>query len=309
VAGCPPAEIFTEQVAARTPVFRERAAEHAVRVEIVSEPGGVLGRASLVFSGNPVDRELRAVRCEEVVEALALVVAILIDPNADTRPIAVASAPPADGGPEPASAVPSAKAAKGPPPKRPPRFKPVRRPDPARPPGVAYGFVAGALAAAEGAAAPELMLGPRVFFGMDVYGEWPWPSSVRLSGARLFSRRLRDGSGSAKLTLDLARLDACFVRLQEGRLALEPCIGADIGVLRVDGSHPLGGHDHRLVWAAAGALARASVTVFNPFVGVVEIGADVPLVQYRYAFEGRPAVFKTARVGMHLGFGLGLRFP
>jgi hypothetical protein len=309
VPGCPPAEVFAEQVAARTPVFREHATEHAVRVEIVSEPGGVLGRASLVLSGNLVDRELRAVRCEEVVEALALVVAILIDPNADTRPIAVASAPPADAAPDPAPTVPPTPAAKEPAPKRPPPPKSVRPPAPARPRAAGYGFVAGALVAAEGAAAPELMLGPRVFFGIDGYGEWPWPSSVRLSGARLFSRRLRDDGGSAKLTLDLARLDACFVRLQEGRLALEPCVGADVGVLRVDASHPLGGHDHRLVWAAAGPLARASVTVLSPLMGVVEIGADVPLVQYRYAFEGRPAVFKTARVAMHLGFGLGLRFP
>jgi hypothetical protein len=281
-----------------------------VRVEIVSEPGGgVLGRASLVISGNSVQRELRAERCEEVVEALALVVAILIDPNADTRPIAVASGPPTVSAPDPAPVTPSATAPQKPPPRRPQRPKPVAPPKPTGAPTPGYRFIAGAQAAAEGAVAPELTLGPRVFFGVDVPGEWPWPSSLRLSGARLFSRRLRDADGSAKLTLDLARLDACFVRLEEGRLALEPCVGAEAGVLRVDGSHPLGGRDHQLAWAAAGALARASVRLLDPLAGEVEIGVDVPLVQYRYAFEGRPAVFKTARVGMHLGAGLGVRFP
>jgi hypothetical protein len=293
-------------------VFREQAAEHSVRVEIVNEAGGgVLGRALLVLSGNAVERELRAERCEEVVEALALVVAILIDPNADTRPITVASAQPAvaAAAPDPAPATPPVPTPKDPPPKRPPPPKPARPPEPAHPPGPGFRFIAGAHAAAEGGAAPELMLGPRVFFGMDVHGDGPWPSSLRLSGARLFSRRLRDQAGSAKLTLDLARLDACFVRVHEGRLALEPCVGGAVGALRVDGSHPLGGRDHLLVWADAGALVRASVMVVDRIVGEVEIGADVPLVQYRYAFEGRPAVFKTARVGMHLGLGLGVRFP
>jgi hypothetical protein len=45
------------------------------------------------------------------------------------------------------------------------------------------------------------------------------------------------------------------------------------------------------------------------FVGEAEIGVDVPLVQYRYTFQSRPALFQTARIGMHLGLGVGVRFP
>jgi hypothetical protein len=310
VVGCPTAETFSQQIAARTPMFREHTAEHALRVQIVSDPdGGVIGRASLVLSGNVVERELRAVRCEEVAEALALVVAILIDPNADTRPFSEANTPPVVA-PQPPVAVPPPPppTAENPPPQRRQLLEPERSPMPARSPGPPYRFMAGAHAAAEGAAAPELTLGPRVFFGIEVNGAWPWPSSLRLSGARLFSRRLRDDVGSAKLTLDLGRLDVCFLRLAKGRLALAPCVGADVGVLRVDGSHPRGGHDHRLVWAAAGALGRGSLALSERFVGEVEIGADIPLVQYRYAFEGRPPIFKSARVGMHLGLGLGVHF-
>jgi hypothetical protein len=309
-AGCPPAEVFREQVAARTPVFREHAADYAVRVEIVGEPGGVLGRASLVLAGHAAERELRAARCEEVVEALALVVAILIDPNADTRPIAVTATPPAAA--PPAVAVPVAApepTRPEPPAERGPRSALVRPVATSRPEAPRYRFVAGAHAAAEGAVAPELTLGPRVFFGVDLNGGWPRPSSLRLSGARLFSRRLRDGDGSVKLALDVARADVCFVRLHEGRLALEPCAGVSAGILRVDSSHPLVGRDHRLFWADAGALVRASVAVVDRLAGEAEIGVDVPLVQYRYGFQSRPALFKTARVGMHLGLGLGVRFP
>ena len=100
-----------------------------------------------------------------------------------------------------------------------------------------------------------------------------------------------------------------MLRLDAGRLALEPCVGGDVGVLQVEGSHPRGGRDHQLVWAAAGALGRGSYAVSDRFVGEAEIGVDVPLVQYRYAFEGRPPVFKSARLGMHLGVGLGVHFP
>lgn len=309
--GCPPADVFVQQVAARTPVFRERAADHAIRVELVSEPGGVLGRASLVLAGHAAERELRAARCEEVVEALALVVAILIDPNADTRPIAVTTAPPEETPPEPATPAPPA-VVREPVPVREPR--PVRKPPepaPAAPArsGRAYRFVAGAHAASVGAVAPELTLGPRVFAGVDLRAGAPWPSSLRLSGARLFSRTLREGEGSATLVLDAGRVDACFLRLREGRLALEPCAGIDLGAVRVDGEHPLGGSDHTLLWAAAGGLVRSTVTVLDWLVGEAEIGLDVPLVQYRYSFRGQEPLFQSGRAGLHLGLGLGVLFP
>jgi hypothetical protein len=313
-AGCPPGEAFSQQVAARTPVFREHGAEHAVRVEIVNEPEGVLGRASLVLSGHAAERELRAARCEEVVEALALVVAILIDPNADTRPIALPAAPPGEPTPDPTPAptAPAVTASPRPAPPGPapkperssvpqkPRVRPVER---------WYRFVAGAHAAAEGAVAPELTLGPRLFFGADLHRSLPWPTSLRLSGARLFSRTLRDGGGTARLVLDAGRIDTCWLRLGEGHLVLEPCAGFDVGVVRVEGEHPLGGNDHTLFWADIGALVRASVGFLDRFVGEVDIGVDIPLVQYRYSFRGQAPLFQSARVGMHLGAGLGVRFP
>jgi hypothetical protein len=149
-----------------------------------------------------------------------------------------------------------------------------------------------------------------VFTGVDFHRPLPWPTSLRLSGARLFSRRLRDAEGSMTLVLDTARADACFVRLHEGRLALEPCAGLDVGLLRVDVSHPrqLGRGSTRF-WADAGGMVRATVAATDWLVGEAEIGVDVPLVQYRFAFKAREALHRTARVGMHLGLGLGLRFP
>jgi hypothetical protein len=310
-AGCPTGEALAEQIAARTPVFRERAAELALRVEVMSEPGGVLGRASLVLSGHAAERELRAARCDEVVEALALVVAILVDPNADTRPLpagGVAAPGPATAEPPPGVAP---RAALPPQAERPHAVR--RSPPPPRgpvpPAEPAYRFVAGAQAAFVGAVAPELALGPRVFGGVELHRSWPWPSSVRLSGARLFSRRLRDVQGSMKLTADLARADACFVRLREGRLTLEPCAGLDVGLLRIDASHPRGAEDSGRIWADVGGLIRASVAATDWLGAEVEIGADVPLVQYRFAFQGRAALYRTVPVGMHLGLGLGVRFP
>jgi hypothetical protein len=299
---CPPAETFTQQLAARTPVFREHAADHRVRIEVVTEAGGVLGRASLVLAGHPAERELRAARCEEVVEALALVVAILIDPNADTRPMPVASAaPPA---PEPVAPAPVAPPARtAPPPSRPRRAAPPRSAGPRR------RFIAGAHAAVEGAVAPELSLGPRLFAGVEFNRALPWPTSLRLSGARLFSRELADAEGTMSLVLDTARADACFLRLRERRLTLEPCAGVDLGVLRIDANHPRRGVDSTQFWADVGGMVRASVTTTDWLVGEAEIGVDVPLVQYRFAFQGRPALHRTARAGMHLGLGLGVRFP
>lgn len=307
-AGCPPVEAFTEQLAARTPMFREHAAEHKVRIEVVGEPGGVLGRASLVLAGHAAERELRAARCEEVVEALALVVAILIDPNADTRPIAVAAPAPVESAP--ASAPPPAApvVSRPPPPPRPVRPAPRPAPSP-RPADASYRFIAGAALAAEGAVFPELTLGPRVFFGASSQRGWPWPSALRLAGARLFSPRIRGEEGSVKGVLDVARADVCLLRLAEGPLALEPCAGVDVGVLRIEGSHPRGGRESTDLYADVGALLRGSASFLDRFVAEVEVGADVPLVHYRYSFQGEAELFETATAGMHLGVGLGVRFP
>jgi len=230
------------------------------------------------------------------------VVAILIDPNAETRPVPTrAAAPP----PPPRTAV----SWPDPPPEpAEPPAKPARR----------WAFEAGSGVVTEGAVAPSLVVGPRVFVGM--WFEGTVPSTLDLSFARLWSGTIDesdvgpqflgdDGSGSASMVLDVLRFDACVVQWTRGAFSLEPCLGLEAGILRVEGTHPAGPTSHRLFWGSAGAELRGSVSYRDVLRVSAEAGAGVPLVHYRFSFQGQPPLYETPWAGLFLALGLAVRFP
>lgn len=296
---CPSAEQFSSQVAARTPLFFGGAAL-SIRVELTEVPEGTHGRVELERDGKVTIRELAAARCSELVEALALVVAILIDPNADTGPV-----PTPDTAPPPAATPAPAPAPPPPPPRTQesgPASAPARSPSHRR-----WVLEAGSGAVAESGVAPTLVVGPRFFVGTWFPGGIP--STLDLSVARLWSGRIEDGLGSATMVLDVLRLDACLFEWAEGAFSLEPCAGVEAGVLRVEGTHPAGSSSHSLFWGSAGAELRASASYRDVLRVSAEVGGGVPFVHYRFSFAGQPPLHETPLVGLFLGFGVAVRFP
>jgi hypothetical protein len=292
--GCAPADAFSAQIAARTPLFRS--GDVSVNVEVESRADGVHGHVSIARGARDTEREIAGASCDEVVEALALIVAISLDPNANIGPLPNA---------RPVAPGPVAPGPVAPGPER--LHAPAREPAHVSPqrwrlePG--FGFDA------EGALAPRLALGPRLFLRLARSDPGALVSSLAVSAARLGSGSIHTGPEElAAFTLVALRFEACSFGFASGALRLEPCLVAEGGSVAAAGTHPRGSRTAAVGWAAGGALGRASFDVLNALSVQAAAGAVFPLSRYRFGFVGEPPVYETASAGFLLGLGFAVKF-
>jgi hypothetical protein len=298
---CPTAAAFAAQIAARTPAYRSGTDDPRLKVAIDVSAGAVRGRMTLERGGRQTEREVEGERCADVVAALALIAAILLDPDADTRPFP----PPAaeDHGRRVEPAAPPARQ------ELEPRSRPSR-----------WRVFMGTELGVSGAVAPSLVLGPRWFAGVTRAEGGNWLSSMRFSVSRSqsettaqpLSRPLEGqrfmASATATFTLSALRADGCALRLGGPELSVEPCLFFEGGVLRASGSHPAISRSERLSWFSLGALARGSWILWDTLVLEANTGALVPLKTYRTMIGSEDPVYENPRVGMVAGVGLAVRF-
>jgi hypothetical protein len=281
--GCPTSAEFSAEVARRTPEWEARRAELVVAVEVTPDASGLVGRVRFERAGRETVRELHASSCGELVRALALIVAILIDPGADVTPA---------------------------PPRRTPT---VSAPEPPAPPPPAaipsLFFIAGPELVLQTGVVPGLGVGERLFVALGREGA-VWASSARLSATRLHGDAVSAESGAeASFELVSARLEASVIRFGWGRLALEPGLFFELGRLRVEGQHPLGAVTRERLWATAGVSVRPSVTLARRLVLGLALGAHVPLLRYDFAFIGENRLYQNEALGFDAALTLGVRFP
>jgi hypothetical protein len=219
------------------------------------------------------------------VRALALIVAILIDPRADVTP---------------APARRQATVAE-------PVQPPARTPPP--PAGPSLFFVAGPELALQTGVIPGLGVGERLFVALGREGA-AWASSARLAATRLRGDAVSAESGAeASFELVGARLEAGVIRFVWGRFELEPGLSFELGRLRAEGQHPLRAVTSERLWASVGVNARPSVTLARRLVLGLALGAHLPLVRYRFAFIDEKALYQNEALGLDAALTLGVRFP
>ena len=278
---------FLAQVAARTSSFRAPSSPFALNVTIEPDAQGLVGRVTFMRAEQNTVRELQAARCNELVQALALIVAILIDPQASVAPI-----------PTPEESLPPTV-----------NFPPAAAPEPPPRPTRIW-FIAGPEVALDTAVTQEAAVVGRLFFGIG-RGE----HSLALSSARLsFSRASAHESSPvssyrAEFVRETARLDGCLLRVRAGGLAFEPCPFVELGRLRAVGIHSAGSVTRSELWSSLGLVLRPSWTFSRRLVLGAGIGVQLPLGRYRFAFTGEPEVTHTPVIGFEASFGLGVRFP
>jgi len=292
-AGCPPSEELVQEIMARTP--RAKPAEPgedalALRVRIVEVPGGshgelVIGRAS---DGSAARRELSAADCRQVVSALALMTALVIDPDAATTP-------------EPPPARPA-----------PPPPKPAPPPSPASPPapreqsgrfvlhaglGLELNTTITPALAAAGLAFAELT---RVERGLG------YESRVSLVYAR-HSLEIETGSGSLALTR--GRLDGCLrYPLVAPPLWVAGCGVFEGGALAAAGRDVAPAASETRPWFAGGPAARVELVPLQHL--RVELGGNVlfPFVRDRFFLYENTTLRHTPAVTYGLGAALAAAF-
>ena len=296
VAGCPTKESFEASVRARTPLARFGESARALRrfaIEASAAHGRFTATLKVVSpNGSVADREVDGETCEEVIDALALVTALAIDPKASTLSLAAPSATPSTAAP--------------PVPVPPPRAPPSRR---AESRSARWEPSLGVAASGANGITPTVLLGVAVHGAIanDVSG-W-WAPSIRLT---LEARKTFEGSGAnAGFALVTAGLDLCPSAVQGGGLSFRPCVGTSAGLLHARGISVSTPASADSLWLDVRGLGRVRWLLAGGR-GFVEFegGALLPVTRPTFVFQTpRIVLHEVTSVAFHASIGVGVCFP
>ena len=301
--GCPSRDAFLGRLRARTTRFREAAEGEAARVFTVELAlGAEASRGKFTVrarDGSSATRELKAPSCEQVGAALALVVAIAIDPQA----LVEVAQPKSEREPEPPPLPPA------PPPPSPQDA--ARRPD-VRSSEPMVRTVRGAFGLRwDEVSGVTPMLRPvlRPFFEIIGDRQGALVPGLRVSFAWTRDARVGTAYGEADFSWYVGRIEACPLRLGSVAVSLSSCVTFDAGALRVVGQNAPPSTARTRPWMSTGLNARGSARLWRWLFAEVEVGAAAPWIKDRWLFVDGTAIQSAPPISAWIGAGLGCRFP
>jgi hypothetical protein len=279
-AGCSSREAFVRELARRTSRVRVEETQSAGAtfvVELADRSDGVLGQLRwLEPDGAETARSVSGTTCEEVVSALALIAAVLVDPESLTRNQT-----------SPAPAV-------GPSERETWSFRPS--------------FGAGARVTT--ATGPGWSLGPSLELGLEAERDGRRGPALRLAFERVSSPTETTRAGDADFTTTLGRLSLCPLRLPTtGALFAAPCAGFELGELHGEGTRTTGPDEASLLWLAADPFVSLAYRPLRILSVELEAGAVFPLVRGRFIFAPALPVFSIPIAGFGARAGLSVVWP
>lgn len=277
------------------------------------------GRLDVEHSGRVHTRKISGSTCGEVTAALAVFVAIALDPvtaNENEAEERHRSPPPVTSDDEPLSSAP------GPPPERVaaaprPRSLPSSRPSGARrttAPGGRSRWTWSSAVSLTYLRVPEAASGARVSAQLARnVTTGPLSPALRASWGFADFATLPERAGRVAFRLETAQVAACMVvDFAPIPLTLTPCAGADVGTLASTARDlPRGTHVEGR-WVAAHAFTRAAWALLPWLALELEAGALVPLERSLYALSHPPRVaYRAPSVLSSSSVGLGVQahFP
>jgi hypothetical protein len=319
--GCPDRAAFEARVRARTTraAFGETGGSGRIfEVELAATPAPhgsfAVWRRGMVEG----TRQVSAETCSDVADALALAVALAIDPSTLLAP--APAAPPATAAPPPvlpAEASPASPASPGPP--RVPAAAVVVPPPPlaaARPPSVRPGtlphtvFFAADITVATGIAFDALVtFSPRV--GWRSASSSVVAPSFDLTFGRASTGTLPVAGGEASFTWTVGRADGCILSWPPASAArLLACARLEAGQLEAAGlgSQVLDPQTHDRPWVAVGPLLRGEWALLGPLFLGVDAAAMVHVTDDRFYFVQQTTVREVPLLGVESSAGLGAHF-
>lgn len=289
-AGCPDADSFTAEVRARAP-GPSTLAGRTIELKIGSPASGASDAAK--FEGRVViadamgvtsSRAVRGDTCAEVVRALALAVAMTVDPAEE----APAVPPVSIDAPAPTSAVAA------------PIDRDAPRTDDRESVHVTAGLRAGV----------ETAIGPLLAPALGIYGELETRhASLRLGAVRAVSPLVERAAGSARFARTTVAVDGCPLRWHPAAsVALVPCATVEVGSLGFEGEAVVSPESSARWWVAAGLSGRVVWEPFAPVVLELEGRATVPFTRDTFYFRPADDVFQAPIVAFAAGLTAGVRF-
>ena len=223
-------------------------------------------------------REIEAAECIEVVRALALILAMAIDPDAGSSGNALQS---------PAELEPT-------------RVPPPRPPSSAKSHGLWW--AAGASAALTGGVAPRPSLSEGLFLELGRGRNPGLSANVRLAGVHAHGS-VTARAGSADFDLLALRVASCPYRVG-ARVALSGCASFDLGRLQGRGSHTLAAQSRSATWLGPGGFVDAELQVLPGLRLQLELGALLPLARDSFYFGPDETVHRIPTLAGYGGFNV-----
>jgi hypothetical protein len=273
-------------------------------VEIEQRGGRTSGRLTVHDpEGRKTVREIEAGDCQEAVDALALVVALVVNPRA-SAPEAPAAVPeetqPILPEPAPQASAPIAQ---------------DRAPAPASTPSSPTGdaalwtFRAGLAAWGVGAIAPEPLLGARASVELLNLAARVVAPSFRVSlGYATHAGFVVDG-GTANFAHASTSVQVCPLRLPPaGPLVLRPCFMTDVGFVFAQGSDALNPRGATRPWADIGIGGRMEWMLSRRLGLDLDVACMFPIWRDRFLF-GSHSFHQVASAGGVVALGFVMRIP
>lgn len=303
--GCPESREFMAQVVSRTRLARPstETPEFRFTLRISDTPDGPRG-ALLVRGPDQTEsrREVPGDDCSSVVQAAALIAALVLDPHATAGELAP---PPSTSGEVAVSPsdsnVPPAPATRSDLPFR--DMRPVALEYPASAARWEFGVAAGPTlqSAIAPTVAPGASLGIRLardtssvvapMFGID--------------GQVAASTVTQGDVGSASFTWLAVRSSVCPVRLPSGAapIVFRPCAFFDAGVVRAVGDNTFRPQEQTVPWLSVGALGRVEWAAARSVSLELGGGGMVPVTHDRYLFLPDVTVHQVPAIGFLAALG------
>lgn len=309
-AACPNAAAFLRSIKERTSRFRQATATEkarSFRVRVSGLVSSFAGRLEIVGPGDGTAvRNVDSPNCSEVSNALALMTALAIDPNALASTSKPADAPPSDAAPKLAAEVeqtqPSTVTAS---------------------PGIVsdasverapWRWSAGVQGHTTFAVAPSLGYGADLFVDAEAPDSSALGPAVRI-GLFLNQSVVELPTGpAARFRWIAPALEGCPIRLkaQALRLAIRPCVAFRMGVLHGEGQSMTQPKQATSLWSDVGPLLRLRLQVAARV--NVEAQGALMLPLYRPTFTildngADTRAFSVPAIGGSVGIGMSYGFP
>ena len=312
-AECPDREELVRRISAYTTRWTLEEPNDAARrfvVRIDRRDERYLGRLELrETSGDAASRAIEDDDCEDVVLALAIAVAIAIDPHAALGP---AAPDPAEGdAPRDESATPE--------PRAPRREEPKARAEHPPRPGSGDAGQVPRLVGAIGARGEMNTAVSGVIAVVDLYVETEWSSPIarlpwvrpvlRAGFRKSLPRTSRVGETEASIDWSAVQIEACPSRFRlSSQMSAEGCLGSNVGVLSAEARDVPGANTTHRPWFDYGAVAAARWQVHRGLFVDAAAAVWLPLIRDRLRIEPDGVVTHAPGVGFSAGIGGGWRF-
>jgi hypothetical protein len=314
---CPSASAFRAGVDSRTAradwVTPDQDPDATVLEVVLDVDGnGTRGRLTVTERGRPpaAPRVVTDATCATVVDALALVAALAIDPQASLAPTLTPI-------PEP-SAQPEAPEPSEPPeaplsydpmePPEPPPERPRARMEAPPDEAASWRWSLGAQVGLTSALGQGSLQVVPVHADLRRF-DADWRPSARLGFSVLVPSEMVSSFGTARVVRYAGQLTLCPAGLDIEAFRFAPCAGVEIGMFQAQGLDVDQARTARELWAAALIAVRTSARLGGPVLLDVEAGIAVPITRPRVIIEPDHLVVEAAPVAAILAAGLAVELP